>query len=81
MKVSLTLTHEKINGVFHLERDQIQFAQNGQFWYAETDDIADNGMDKVFEDFELTVDVPHEFTYNDFYRIMMKLIAYSELIK
>lgn len=81
MKIQLTLTHENLNGVFCLEKSQISFAQNGVYWYAEADDIASYGMDRMFEDFEDVIDVPPEFVYNDFYRIMMKLIACAELIK
>ncbi len=81
MKIQLTLTHEKIDGVFCLENGQIAFAQNGIYWYAEADDIADYGMERMFEDFESVIEVPPEFMYNDFYRIMMKLIACAELIK
>lgn len=81
MKIQLTLTHEILNGVFYLEKDQITFVQEGKYWYADVDDIPDIGMERVFEDFECSVNVSAEFTYNDFYRIMMKLIACAELIK
>lgn len=81
MKIQLTLTHENIKGVFCLENSQITFAQDGTYWYAESDDIAGYGIERVFEDFEAVIDVPLDFTYNDFYRIMMKLIACAELIK
>ena len=81
MKIQLTLTHENIKGVSCLENSQITFAQDGTYWYAETDSIADYGMEPVFEGFECVIEVPSDFTYNDFYRIMMKLIACAELIK
>ena len=48
MKIQLTLTHENIKGVFCLENSQITFAQDGTYWYAESDDIAGYGMDFIF---------------------------------
>lgn len=81
MKIQLTLTHENIKGVFCLENSQITFAQDGTYWYVEADDIADYGMERIFSDFESVIDITPGFEYNDFYRIMMKLIAFSELIK
>lgn len=80
MKITLTLTHEKFDGIFYLEKDQITVVQNGQYWYTDVDEIMSHGIEAVHDDFELMLQIPLAFTYNDFYIIMTKLMAFSTMI-